>query len=89
MGLDRCIFPVSALDNHRKNKVGELDLEEKFYPIQVKQKDKVGRPDIDSFEAMLMRKDGQKRFFVFFDYTCDALTEISRFFKQTGRTSPR
>ena len=25
------------------------------WPIQVKQKDKAGRPDIDSFEAMKMR----------------------------------
>jgi hypothetical protein len=26
-----------------------------WYPIQVKQKDKVGRPDIDSFEAVMTR----------------------------------
>jgi hypothetical protein len=79
------IFPVSALDNRRKTKTDELDLEEKFFPIQVKQKDKVGRPDIDSFEAMMAREECQKGFFVSFDYTGDALTEVSRFFKQTGR----
>jgi hypothetical protein len=43
--------------------------------IQVKQKDKVGRPDIDSFEAMMMREDCDKGFFVAFDYSSDALTE--------------
>ena len=28
-----------------------------WYPIQVKQKDKAGRPDIDNFEAVMMRTD--------------------------------
>ena len=85
MGLDGRIFPASALDNRRKPQAGELALEEKFHPIQVKQKDKAGRPDIDSFEAMMMRKNCQKGFFVSFDYTSDAHTEISRFFKQSSR----
>ena len=85
MGLDGRIFPVSALEGRRKPGADELALEEKFYPIQVKQKDKVGRPDIDSFEAMMMRENCQKGFFVSFDYTGDAKTEISRFFKQCGR----
>ena len=43
--------------NVRKPKEGELALEEKWYPIQVKQKDKVGRPDIDAFEAVMMREN--------------------------------
>jgi hypothetical protein len=30
----------------RKKQEGELALKERWYPIQVKQKDKVGRPDI-------------------------------------------
>ena len=85
MGIDGRIFPVSALDNRRKKKDDELDLDEKFFPIQVKQKDKVGRPDVDSFEAMMAREECGKGFIVSFDYTGDALTEISRFFKQTGR----
>jgi hypothetical protein len=85
MGIDGRIFPVSALENRRKNQSDELNLEDKFFPIQVKQKDKVGRPEIDSFEAMMAREECQKGFFVSFTYTGDALTEISRFFKQTGR----
>ena len=84
-GIDGRIFPVSALENRRKATADELQLEEKFYPIQVKQKDKVGRPDIDSFEAMMAREECQKGFFISFDYTSDAMTEVSRFFKQTGR----
>ncbi len=85
MGIDGRIFPVSALENRRKNKADELQLEEKFYPIQVKQKDKTGRPDIDAFEAMMAREECAKGFFVSFDYSSDAMTEISRYFKQTGR----
>jgi len=49
------------------------------------QKDKAGRPDIDSFEAAMIRSERTKGFFVSFDYTSDAITEIQRFFKQTGR----
>src|SRR4051794_30051918 len=43
-----------------------------WFPIQVKQVDKAGRPDIDSFEAVMMREDRSKGFFVSFDYTIDA-----------------
>src|ERR1039458_2092841 len=59
----------------RKQQEGELGLKEHWYPIQVKQKDKAGRPDIDAFEAMMMREDCEKGFFVSFDYSSDALQE--------------
>jgi hypothetical protein len=85
MGIDGRIFPVSALDNRRKAKADELALEDRWYPIQVKQKDKAGRPDIDAFEAMMAREECAKGFFVSFDYTGDAETEVARFFKQTGK----
>ena len=85
MGIDGRIFPVSALDARRKPKADELQLEDRWYPIQVKQKDKAGRPDIASFEAMMAREECAKGFFVSFDYSGDALSEISRFFKQTRR----
>ena len=85
MGIDGRIFPVSALENRRKATKDELQLEERWYPIQVKQKDKAGRPDIDSFEAMMIREECAKGFFVSFDYSGDALAEIGRFFKQTGK----
>jgi hypothetical protein len=80
-GIDGRIFPVSALDNVREAGADELALEERFYPMQVKQKDKVGRPDIDSFETAMRRSQREKGFFVAFDYTEDALREINRFFK--------
>ena len=40
---------------------------------------------MDSFEAAMMREDWTKGFFVAFDYSSDALTEVGRFFRQTGK----
>ena len=40
-------------------------------PIQVKQKDKAGRPDIDAFQTAMHRGNRPKGFFVAFDYTQD------------------
>jgi hypothetical protein len=53
-----------------------------WYPIQVKQMDRVGRPDIDSFEAAMMRTRRKKGFFVGFDFSGDALTEIDGLFRR-------
>jgi hypothetical protein len=66
-------------------KAGELDFMDAWYPIQVKQKDKAGRPDIDSFEAVMLREDRTKGFFVSFDYSHDAMTEVDAFFRRSGR----
>jgi DNA modification methylase len=82
LGLDGRIYPISSLP---KVKEGSLDFMDVWYPIQVKQKDKAGRPDIDLFETAMTRSDRPKGFFVSFGYTSDALSEIQRFFKQTGR----
>jgi site-specific DNA-methyltransferase (adenine-specific) len=81
MGLDGRIYPVSALPERAEGMLGFMD---HWYPIQVKQKDKAGRPDIDAFEAAMIRSERTKGFFVSFDYTSDATTEIQRFFRQTG-----
>ena len=63
----------------------KLALRKRWYPIQVKQKDKGGRPDIDLFEAMMMSEDCEKGFFVGFDYSSDALSEIRSFFKRSDK----
>ena len=84
-GIDGRIFPVSALDNVRAAGADELALEERFYAMQVKQKDKAGRPDIDAFETAMRRAKCEKGFFVSFDYTTDALREIDRFFREEHR----
>jgi len=89
MGVDGRIFPVSATPTKESKEVGAfaspLNFMDDWYPIQVKQKDKTGRPDIDSFEAVLIREERKKGFFVSFDYTGDAMVEIDRFFRQTGK----
>ncbi|HEY9157884.1 DNA methyltransferase [Candidatus Binatus sp.] len=91
-GIDGRIYPVSAIEHRRdaalrrEREVGarELGFMDQWYPIQVKQKDKTGRPDIDSFEAVMAREERTKGFFVSFDYSSDALTEIHRYFRKSG-----
>ena len=51
-----------------------------WYPVQVKQEDKAGRPEIDAFETAMNRANRTKGFFVSFGYTTDAMSEINRFF---------
>ena len=84
-GIDGRIFPASALDNVRKAGADDLALEERFFPMQVKQKDKAGRPDIDAFETAMRRAKCEKGFFVSFDFSSDALREIQRFFVEEQR----
>ena len=59
-----------------------------WFPIQVKQTDRVGRPDIDAFEAVMEREGAhgrQRGFFVAFGYSRDAFQECAAFQKRTGR----
>lgn len=81
-GIDGRIYPVSAIPKRDK---GSFDIMNDWYPVQVKQKDKAGRPDIDAFEAALMREDCQKGFFVAFGYSAGVDPEIRAFFKRTGK----
>ena len=85
MGIDGRIFPTSVTPDKRGKATGHLDFMDDWYPVQVKQKDKTGRPDIDAFEAMMARSDRKKGFFVSFDYSSDAMTEIGAFFRKSGR----
>jgi DNA modification methylase len=85
MGIDGKIFPASVTPEKRGFSAGQFDFMDVWYPIQVKQKDKTGRPDIDAFEAMMIRENRPKGFFVSFDYTADATHEIDRFFRATGK----
>lgn len=85
MGIDGRLYPVSATPKRRGVETGEFDFMDHWYPIQVKQKDKVGRPDIDAFEAMMVREERTKGFYVSFDYSGDALREIDAFFRRSGK----
>ena len=62
-----------------------MQLQERWFPLQVKQKDKVDRPDIDAFETAMRRGGCEKGFFVSFDYSEDALREVARFFREEHR----
>jgi DNA modification methylase len=85
MGIDGRIYPVTAMPERRGSIVGEMDFMDEWYPIQVKQSTKVGRPDIDAFEAVLIREERKLGYFVGFDFTGDALFEIDRFRRKEGR----
>jgi hypothetical protein len=88
MGIDGRVFPVATappVPGFNEDAPALFDVRGNWYPIQVKQITKVGRPDIDKFEAVMMREERQKGVFVSFGYTSDAETEIDRFFRQTGK----
>jgi hypothetical protein len=87
-GIDGRIYPVSDASMKNARKPGEFDFMDEWYPVQVKQKDKAGRPNIDAFETAMQREGRKKGFFVAFDFTADALTEINGFFKRTGNIAP-
>lgn len=87
MGIDGRIYPVRGAEE-RKAEKGRLDLRGDtgvWYPVQVKQRDKAGRPDIDAFETAITRDGQQKGFFVAFDFSRDATQETDRFFRLTGK----
>jgi hypothetical protein len=74
-----------AMRERRGARTGEMDFMDEWYPIQVKQTAKVGRPDIDAFEAVLIREERELGYFVGFEFTRDALFEIDRFRRKEGR----
>ena len=80
MGIDGRIFPVGTKPSDA-NSMFAGD----WFPIQVKQTDKVGRPDIDQFEAVMTREDRQRGFCVAFGFSSDAESECEAFRKKSGR----
>jgi DNA modification methylase len=87
MGIDGRIFPVGTKPYDATTKKGEAAsmFAGDWFPIQVKQSDKVGRPDIDQFEAVMAREERQRGFFVAFGYSSDAETECAAFHRKSGR----
>jgi DNA modification methylase len=68
----------------RDGETAGLGFMDEWYPIQVKQKDKMGRPEVDQFETAMQRANRKKGFLVAFDYSSDAITEIDAFFRRSG-----
>ncbi|HYA35805.1 MAG TPA: DNA methyltransferase [Candidatus Binataceae bacterium] len=85
MGIDGRIFPVHAAPQKRGAETGEFEFMDVWYPIQVEQTDRMGRPKVDAFEAAMERSDREKGFLIAFGFSSDALTEIDRFFRKTGK----
>ena len=54
---------------------GEID---NWYPIQVKQQDRAGRPDLDKFETAMRRDKRLRGYFIAFGFSSDAIKEIQR-----------
>ena len=81
-GIDGRIYPVAAMPKKDK---GELDFMDHWYPIQVKQKDRAGRPDIDSFEAVMMPQRIGRRASSSPSSFTERVTEIGAVFKKTGK----
>lgn len=84
MGIDGRVFPTSSLPE-RRDRSDQFAFMDDWYPVQVKQTDKIGRPDIDSFEAVLMRENRDTGYMVGFAYTIDAEREIRRFHSKSGK----
>ncbi|MBX3359091.1 MAG: restriction endonuclease [Phycisphaeraceae bacterium] len=80
MGIDGRIFPVGTKPSDA-NSMFAGD----WFPIQVKQIERVGRPDIDAFEAVMEREDRQRGFFVAFSFSSDAASECAAYHKRSGR----
>lgn len=80
-GIDGKLYPIERekVKNEEQSLFGDIDT---YYPIQVKQKDKVGRPDIDAFETAMRRDKRYKGYFISFDFTEDAIKEIKRLDKE-------
>jgi hypothetical protein len=84
MGIDGRIYPVSAIPSG-KTREDQFAFMDEWFPIQVKQCDKLGRPDVDKFEAVLMRENRTRGYMVAFSFSADATREMGAFFKRTGR----
>ncbi|HEY4473613.1 MAG TPA: DNA methyltransferase [Candidatus Paceibacterota bacterium] len=80
-GIDGKLYPIERekVKTDDKGLFGDVDT---YYPIQVKQKDKAGRPDIDAFETAMQRDKRRKGYFISFDFTEDAMKEIKRLDKE-------
>ena len=77
MGIDGRVYLIKGA----KAKVEGFDLFGKiddWCPVQVKQTDKTGRPEIDEFQTAMRRQGRRKGFFISFGYTSGAMKEIDR-----------
>lgn len=80
-GIDGRLYLADITKAHKGDFFETLD---RWYPIQVKQVDKAGRPDIDNFETAMRRDKRVKGYFIAFGFSEDAMKEIKRAGKIDG-----
>jgi DNA modification methylase len=74
-GIDGRLY-LADIEKARKGDFFEtLD---RWYPIQVKQQERAGRPDIDNFETAMRRDKRLKGYFIAFGFSRDSIAEIKR-----------
>jgi DNA modification methylase len=82
-GIDGRLY-VADVSKERKagrDLFGEID---NWYPIQVKQQDRAGRPDLDKFETAMRRDKRLRGYFIAFGFSSDAVKEIKRANREDG-----
>jgi len=80
-GIDGWLYPA---DEPRAKPTREDMFVAHRYPIQVKQQDRAGRPDIDKFETAMRRDKRVRGYFVAFGFSDDSMREIKRANRQDG-----
>ncbi len=83
-GIDGKIYLVDNVELIHKGKETLFGEKTPYIPVQVKQKAKVDRLDIDPFETALRRDRRSAGFFIGFDFTRGALNEIQRVRREGG-----
>jgi len=89
MGIDGWYYPVNPDPENPIRKVESKKKQNDLYtsqyiPIQVKQRDKVNRQEIDSFETAVKRDGKKVGIFIAFDYSEGALRECVRAKREEG-----
>ena len=91
MGIDGRIYPVGTKPTDtgkKKTKTGEAGehmFADDWFPVQVKQSEKAGRPDVDAFAHAMHRDNRFRGFMVAFSFSSDAEAECARIYKQDKR----
>jgi DNA modification methylase len=80
-GIDGWLYPA---DEPRAKPSRDDMFAAHYYPIQVKQQDRAGRPDIDKFETAMRREKRVRGYFVAFGFSRDATREIRRANREDG-----
>ena len=80
-GIDGRLYLADISKERRGDFLETLDV---WYPIQVKQMDRTGRPDIDKFETAMRRDKRVQGYFVSFGFSQDAIREIQRANREDG-----